>query len=155
MNSEVAASFRITGRDLDPDAVSQVTGVSPSTTWRMGEPVGTASRVVRRENGWVINSGLSSSEDVNAHVHSLLQVLRRSWNEFVEFGKAYDAEFSCVISSFAGDRPPIYFDKETVHQAAELNAELDVDLYVFNENGSEAVVMEVKSTKPKRRKFNL
>jgi len=37
----------------------------------------------------------------------------------------------CIVKSYGGDRPQIFFDKEVIRKLAELNAEIDVDLYVF------------------------
>ncbi len=42
----------------------------------------------------------------------------------------YDAEISCVVYVDVGDSvPAIHFDRDIIQKIAELNAEIDVDLY--------------------------
>ncbi len=42
-----------------------------------------------------------------------------------------DAEVTCVIYSYEGDRPAIFYESEQVRRLAELRAALNVDLYIL------------------------
>jgi hypothetical protein len=132
MRSELSVTFTLRGVDLDPDEVTRQLGLQPTESWRAGEP----SRLVRparfySDNAWRLHSGLPATTDLEEQVKSLLTRLEPVWKAAVALGKGHYAEFSCVVYSYGGDRPAISFDNDVVRQIAELNAALDVDLYVL------------------------
>jgi uncharacterized protein DUF4279 len=135
MYSEVYAEFNLFGLDMDPDQVTALVGISPSKTWRLGDPIGPPPLILRyKNNGWRLKSELPLSLDLEEHVKSVIDQLQPSWAAFVELGTRYSAEISCVVKSYGGDRPPISFNEAVVKRAAELNAAIDIDLYIFDDD---------------------
>lgn len=129
MESVTRAAFTLCGRDLDPDRVTEITGIQPSKTWRTGELINSRATVRYEENGWTLSSSVPG--DLDQEITEVLDHLRPAWSEFVALGSRYYAEISCVVYSYGGDRPPIHFDRGVVGSAAELNAAIDVDLYIL------------------------
>lgn len=134
MYTEVWAAFVLTGFDLDPDQVTALTGITPSKTWRLGEIINPRAIMRYQHYGWRVKSDLSLSADLEEHVRTVLEQLKPAWPVLVELGRRYDVEIACVVRSFGGDRPSMHFDKDSVKRIAELNAALDIDLYVFDDD---------------------
>ena len=65
-------------------------------------------------------------------MRAILERLESGWRSIVELCLRYDAAITCVVKSYGGDRPLISFDKDTIKKIAELNADLDVDLYILS-----------------------
>ena len=133
MRSELSVQFTLRGVDLNPDDVTRLLGLQPTEAWRVGDRI-TAIRVPRffSDSAWRLHSGLPDTTDLEEQVKSLLDRLEPVWDVAVELGKKHYAEFSCVVYSYGGDRPAISFDNEVIKRLAELNATLDVDLYILS-----------------------
>lgn len=144
MRSEVRVYLAFGGFDFDPDEITRLTGITPTKTLRAGDPVSWASslseenrqRIRVKSNRWEVDSGLDSSVDLPTHVKALLQKLEPVWDRFVELGQQYEPVMECIVSSYGGDRPEIFFDKEVIRKLIQLNAEIDVDLYVFRSSSA-------------------
>src|SRR5690348_9121705 len=94
MRSEVWAALTLTGRDLDPNQVTETTGMVPSRIWRRGDPIrGTLRYEI---GGWSVRSPLSVANNLEEHVRALLTAIGRSWPALVSLGRVYDAELECV-----------------------------------------------------------
>ncbi|CCQ70045.1 hypothetical protein CWATWH0402_2107 [Crocosphaera watsonii WH 0402] len=50
-----------------------------------------------------------------------------------EISNNYDLEISCVVYT-DGEVPSIHLDQEIINKSQQINAEIDVDLYVLPEN---------------------
>lgn len=131
METENSASLTLTGLDLDPEQITRRTSISPSKTWRLGEKVDDRSVLRYQHNGWRLTSGLPKQRDLEEHVESVLTQIRSSWSVLTQLGATYDAEMACVVYSYGGDRPPIHLSKGVLRRVSELNADIDIDLYVL------------------------
>ncbi|MDX2230510.1 MAG: DUF4279 domain-containing protein [Leptolyngbyaceae cyanobacterium bins.349] len=141
MASECYASFVLTGLDLNPDEITAKTGVIPTKTWRVGDLISPQATIRYQHNGWRLSSqrkfvDFEDADDLADHVRAVLEQLHVSWQTFVEVGAQFDSEVCCIIYT-GGERPAIHFDRAILNQLSELNAELDVDLYVLPEDSSE------------------
>jgi hypothetical protein len=134
MKSELSASFMLLGQEFDPAQVTAWVGLTPSRTWRIGDLVQPPAILRHKRNGWVLDSTLPASADLEEHVKSVLERLQPSWAVLVELALQYDTVISCVVYSYGGDRPAMHFDKDIVKRAAELNAAIDIDLYIFDDD---------------------
>lgn len=132
MKAEIYANFTLTGLDLDPDKVTAVVGIIPSKTWRIGDLVDERAAVRYKKNGWRLKSDLPATDDFEKHVTSVLERLQSGWWPLVELCSRYSAELDCVVYSYGGGRPAIIFGRDIVKRAAELHAEISVDLLVVD-----------------------
>lgn len=131
MRSDVYAALKITDPELDPDEVTAYLGMAPSKTWRVGDPVIPGAKLREKANGWLLKSGLPLAAPLEEHIRSLMELLQPVWPALVELCNKRHAEIYCVVYSYGGDRPGIFFDRDAVRRAADLNADIDVDLYIL------------------------
>lgn len=132
MTSEISASFALTGVDLNPDEITTKAGITPTRTCKKGDLINPKDILRYKENGWSIQSTLDKSENLEDHIKSVLEQLQENWTFFIETSQKYYAEIACVIY-IKGQTPEIHFDKEILQKFSQLNAEIDVDLYVLPE----------------------
>ncbi len=130
MNAEVYAEFSLTGINLNPEEVTSKIGIQPTKTWLKDELISPKAKIRYQQNGWKLRSHLDTSDDLEEHFRVVLDQLKQGWQPLVEMCSVYDAEF-CGVVYTSGDRPTIHFDKEILKAVLQLNAEIDVDLYVL------------------------
>ncbi|MBE9012942.1 DUF4279 domain-containing protein [Pseudanabaenaceae cyanobacterium LEGE 13415] len=130
MNAEMYAEFSLTGIDLNPEDVTSKVGIQPTKTWLKDELISSKAQIRYQQSGWKLRSYSTTSDDLSEHFHIVLEQLKQGWQPLVELCSIYDAEFCGVIYT-SGDRPAIHFDKEILKAVLQLNAEIDVDLYVL------------------------
>lgn len=133
MSFEITAFFTITGLDFDPQNITKKLEILPTKTWKIGDIIHPKSTLKREYNGWVLESKLSKSNDLEDHIKSVFEQLQPVWNIVQEIGHNYDIEISCVIYT-DGEVPVIHLDKEIVNKSYQINVEIDIDLYVLPNN---------------------
>jgi hypothetical protein len=127
--------YCIEGFAFDPNEITKRTGIEPSNIARAGEPVSWASKIKSgsipkiKFSRWELQSNLDPLTDVEDQMRTLIQRLQAAWPEFIKLGNEYDAIFTCIIWDYSDARPAIYFDKDIVKSAAELNALIQVTVY--------------------------
>ncbi len=130
MTVEIEASLTLTGENLIPDEISALLDKVPTKIWKTGDLISPRSTLRRKQNGWSLSSNVEDIYYLESHVKSIFEKLRSSWESLVNLCHLYDAEISCVVYVDVGDSvPAIHFDQDTIQKVAELNAEIDVDLY--------------------------
>ncbi|MGA9380240.1 MAG: DUF4279 domain-containing protein [Phormidium sp.] len=134
MESEIYAYFALTKFDFEPEEITAKLGIIPDETWRVGDLITPRGTIRKKHNGWRLNSKLEKSAELEDHVKSVLEQLQVGWLPLVELCSQYYAEIAGVIYYWSGSVPAIHFDKHIMQQVAELNAEIDVDLYLLAKN---------------------
>lgn len=138
MSTEVYATFTVTGSNFDPADITAKVGVQPTKTWFQGDLISPTAKIRYQHNGWSLKSSLQGSDELGDHVKALLEQLQMGWQPLTEICADCEAEISCVIYT-AGDRPAIHFDRVILDQLDQLNAAIDVDLYVVPEESLSSV----------------
>jgi hypothetical protein len=133
MKTETSAAFTLTGLELDPDAASARLGIVPTKTWRAGDPIDGRTTLRYRHSGWRLQSALGkSAHHLEDHIETLLAQLQPAWSPLTGLCARYDGEFSCVIRLHPDDQAPaMHFANDVIGRIAELNAEIDIDLYIL------------------------
>jgi hypothetical protein len=131
MRSEIRVCLRLRGFPMPPETLTSEIGLQPTDSWKKGDPCRFA-KTIFKDNGWEVNSGLDTSLDLGTHVKTLLKKLAPLKKNLAKVCAQCRAELVCVIYSYGGDRPTIYFEKEIMKQIVELNVSMYIDLYILN-----------------------
>ena len=132
----VKAEFYLSARDLDPEAVSQITGVQPDRAARRGDERRNykGDLISPHDEGvWMISSAARvQSKDVNVHLNSLLTVLLPSQKVILQIIAEMKAEtyFGVLWTSnylYAGTGPVL--SHEVVRGMSDLGASIGFDIY--------------------------
>ena len=130
----VAASFILSGTDLDPEVVTRAVGVSPDASARRGDArFNAAGRLVapHPESWWKLSTrNRVESKDLNEHLRVLLSFLLPHRTELLELSRNGQAYFDVLWESsylYAGTGPVI--DPAYVQGIAALGAGVGFDIY--------------------------
>jgi hypothetical protein len=129
-NDQRYVSFILRGRDLDPDEITDSTGLTPSRAFRLGDPK-PRTGIPHERGAWILESGLGESDEFHDHLDALLARMRPAWPTFVALGHRYDAELSVGVFMRRAQGPLVEVVPDVVAAIAELNAAIWLDLYAF------------------------
>ena len=130
MSKTTKASFRIFSATLDPDAISEVIGLSPSAQHRKGEPKSKRlPDVFWDENYWSYKSPLSEVSELHEHLNFLAEILEPKQKAIESIRHATTGiDIFCMFSSENG-QGSAEFDPLLLKRLAGLNIEVILDLY--------------------------
>ena len=115
-------SSELTSRELDI-----YVGLQCDYSWGKGD-LRKNTIIKEKNNGWVIESNLDHSDDINDHLNNILERVAGLANKISSLSQRVKILVSCAI--YADDVPSLYFDKDTVKKIAALGADFDIDLYL-------------------------
>ena len=122
---EISARLVVTGFDCDPDHITKLLGIQPDAMWRIGDDLSFQSERKRTDNGWAIESKVSNTVDLDAHVAAILQVIGNAKSHFKNLPQGSTIYLSCGITINQGPGgPSIVFSPQMVAILAELGAEV-------------------------------
>lgn len=131
MHSEIRTAFILSGPNVLADEITATLGTAPTKTWKIGDPFDPRASPLRADGGWQLDSGLPPSAELERQVRELRRLLEPAQTALAGLCARHDAMLSCAIYSYEGDRPAIHLDRDLVRFFAELNASIDIDLYVL------------------------
>ena len=137
-NNEVFCSLCIIGYNFEPDDISKILDLVPSTTRRRGEPwtkpeslYGPGKKVrIAKEDYWEIEAPGTPRSELEDEVNALLEILMPKAKRFANLPADIEVMFSCAVYA-REDTPAMYFTKQQIRQIAELGVSLDIDFYYF------------------------
>ena len=126
---EVFVQLRIISDILNSDDIAFKVNMQCDSSWKVGDF--RANTTMRRtNNGWVIESLVSRSEEIQCHVKSILDRLSPSSRLISSISSEAEVLISCAI--YADEVPSLYFSKDIVQQMSQLGADFDIDLNIVD-----------------------
>jgi len=130
---EISVRLVVTGFACDPDHITKLLGIQPDVVWRIGDDLSFTSDRKRTDNGWGIESKVSNTVDLDAHVAAILRVIGNAKSNFKHLPQGSTISLSCGITVNQGPGgPSMVFSPQMVAILAELGAEISIDLYCLN-----------------------
>ncbi|MGH8467791.1 MAG: DUF4279 domain-containing protein [Gammaproteobacteria bacterium] len=127
---EIKVSLKITDFNCDPNSISEILGLEPTTTWLEGDRVHPKAIIKHKQNGWVLQSPLPKETPFRQQLQTLLDMVTPKKQQLLNLPSGTDIEVSCVVYSEHG-RPDISLEPDMVAAIAEMRAGLDFDLYTL------------------------
>lgn len=131
--NRIQLSLNIINFNCSADDITELVKVQPTETWKVGDPIG-KTLLKRKQNMWLLSSGIIEESSFDEHVKSLLKKIKPNLDNFVKVGLLYPVELSCAVYIYGdnGESTPwIHFDKESLSIFNKVSAEVDFDLYVL------------------------
>ena len=127
---KIVVSFRIMEFTCSHHEITKAFGIQPTMTWSPGDKVRN-TRLVHKENGWSIDINLADAADVHEQVERLLGQVHPFHQDLARLCGDYYAELACIFYLAGNDRPEIHFTPQQLGKLVDLNAHIDVDLYLL------------------------
>lgn len=128
MAQETLVRLKITSATYTPGAITSATGLQCDKSWHAGD-TRKPTTIVEKDNGWILNSGLSEAASLDEHMESLLGMIEPAKEVIRSFSATDSVELSIVI--YAPSPPALNFPYSIINRAAELGASIDIDLYII------------------------
>lgn len=139
MHYELVVEFSIVDFEIHPNDISRLLGVIPQRQFQKGDLIDPKVGIHYKENGWVLSSKLNQNTELDDNLLDLLKIFKSNLSGFIEICNKYDSELSIMLTIYhqknnneeEHNTPALHFDKEIIKLLAELNSEIDIDLYVL------------------------
>lgn len=134
------AYISFSGNDDFPlDVVTERLGVQPTKTWKVGEqvkPNQPENQLLRSYTCWNFEIETKESLDTEDVLRPLLEVFQSKTDTINQLKEELilDVHLELVIQIYEGYTPGLVIYPEFSKFAADINAFLDVDMYVFSFN---------------------
>jgi Domain of unknown function (DUF4279) len=100
MASKVYVRLQILSEVRTPEEISRELGVAYDTSWRIGD-LRAKTTIAEKQHGWVLNSALPITADLQDHVQDLLARLAPIADRVKALTSNAVVEFSCVVYEVA------------------------------------------------------
>jgi len=129
MSTKITVHFTLTGR-FNPDNVSEKLGISPTKTWRLGEPI-QKTLLSYKHDGWCLSSDEVDTLDLDEQFTKIWNIIQPYNSTIVDICDELNlhAEIACAVDVEDDQYPVLHFKRESIKRISELNAEIDIDIY--------------------------
>jgi hypothetical protein len=123
--------LNIFGDQFEPDDISAQIDVKPSRIVFKGTNLG-CNRPIQQQSCWSYETGYTEVYDVNDVMIKLLTIFEKKTDKINELKEEYSLSTSLdiVIRIKNGNVPALYFNHETINFIHDIDASVDVDLYI-------------------------
>lgn len=130
------AYFWITG-DFTASDITQIIGISPSHTFAKGDNIPSRPGKTRDHSNWELHSPLPRNVTfIDSHLKALMELLERKKEIIKNLQTEYETGINCV-GYYTNSNPGFHLNKHLVQQLAELNLDIDFDLYCYCDHEDE------------------
>jgi hypothetical protein len=130
------ATLIIYTNDDDPQLITDTTGLSPSSTQKIGDHFRYKHGVKSKErkhavpfSAWYLDSDLLNTDEVEDHIKRLLEMIRPYKETFIGLTQQYTGTKISVGAYFYNSNPGFWFEPQLMKEICEYEATLDLDLY--------------------------
>jgi hypothetical protein len=129
MSTKIIVHFTLIGR-FNPDEVSEKLGISPTKTWRFGESI-QKTLASYKHDGWRLSTNEVETLDLDKQLKKIWDIIHPFNSKIINICEdlKLDAEIACSVDVEGDQYPALYFERESIKRIAELNAELDIDIF--------------------------
>ncbi len=138
MGPEIFSAFSVVAdAGLDPDEITALTGLTPTRSWHVGDHKVRNGVELRPETtaGWRLQVGPTVSVDLPKQVDTLLSLLEPHAVGLREIAGRTGAEIEISVHVYTANQTPIgTLERSLLERILALGADLDIDLYVVDED---------------------
>lgn len=125
----VKVTLRFVGDNVNPQHITDVTGLKPSSFTVKGAPVEKHPERRHPTNYWGIDSNVPSNEPLTAHLSQLLGLLEAHVGAIYQLkNEGHEPNFFCSLF-YTSDSGYIRLDPEPLQRVAQLGASIDIHVY--------------------------
>jgi hypothetical protein len=118
--------------DCSPDDITELLGIAPTKTWRVGEKIYETGTITRKDNGWQLGPiRKSRSESVESQVTALMGTVGSAAERFSRLPPESAVVLFCAV--YMTSAPAVGFTAEQVAFLSRIGAAIEFDLYCMTE----------------------
>ena len=131
--TSVKVEFTIIGDELIPKNATEKLKITPNQFWQEGEDI-KGRQIKRKDTCWSINTGYEESNDINEQLFKIVGLLQDKKNILKELKSIHNLEyiFAIVVNIENNEKPEMYFNREFIKFANDIDAEFYIDMYIYS-----------------------
>lgn len=134
---EVGITFAIYGEELEPDEISHLLEVTPTSSHRRGDRRGPRSAPYR-QGAWFLSVRCEAPVEPDAALTRLLALLPRDENIWTELAGRYDLQLRLGVHFFGWNKG-FGLGPATLQYLARMHVKLELDLYAYGDDDEKEV----------------
>lgn len=121
------------GDSLSPEKLNELLNISPTSTWKKGDKIVGRNNLFRKESAWSYETDFVQTLYLQEVGEQFINVFDSGIYELKNFieQNQLEAKIYIVIEIFNEEKPALYFNKELLAMINTLNAEIDMDMYMY------------------------
>lgn len=125
-NNWSKVSLRISSGSIEPEQITQMTGLHPSEQYRMGDHIGHNPRYATvKTHTWLLDSGLPDNVTVEEKLQHLIALIEPSWQRLGQ--PAASIGFFCTLTPDP-HQDGFSFDSSLLQKLSRLSADLNITI---------------------------
>jgi hypothetical protein len=131
--TNIMAKLSIYGDNFNPQVITDYLNIQPEEWWLKGDNVaGKATK--RNKSCWRVSTGYQESLDVNNQLSEVIKLFQGKSDKLIELIHSHNLEvfIAIVVNIENNQKPAIYFDRRAIKFVHEIEAQIDIDLYVYS-----------------------
>ncbi|WP_148449870.1 DUF4279 domain-containing protein [Gorillibacterium timonense] len=132
-NTTVMVGFSIYGDEFNPQIITEKLNIQPKKYWLKGDTI-PGKPLIRNKTCWSVNTEYQESLDINDQLSEIIDLIQGKSKEIIELMRIHNLEIiiSIVINIENNQKPAMYLNKQVIEFLHCINAEIDIDLYVYS-----------------------
>jgi len=145
MHQRIRVKFEIQRFSCDPSEITAALDLKPTQTWLKGDD--TMPYLNRKKdhnwkgakyNYWGIESGVSSSEDVETHLHALIKKIHPKLAQIQSLDSTYHKRIWISAHYYTDNNPGLSLESQLLQELAELKIDMDMESWCPNLSDKDA-----------------
>ncbi|MCG8404564.1 MAG: DUF4279 domain-containing protein [Phycisphaerales bacterium] len=128
---KISVTLRVSGDKLDPDSITQITGLSPTKKFKAGDQSaqhGRAASLVKKYGYWGFTV---ESEDVSQLSHVIRDILSRTPADLTDLSKAQDGLVDLFVGMFdIRDQSTCELEADVMRELGSRQWPIVFDMYI-------------------------
>jgi len=132
MRTNIKIEFNICGDYIDVDNVTEMMAIKPIISYLKGDPI-KGKPLVRKDTLWAIETEYEEADDIDDVLPKVLKQIIGKTDVIKKIKELYDVNISFifVINIEDGESPAMYLNIDLIKFAAEIDARIGFDVYVY------------------------
>lgn len=128
--SSIQVSLVIFDLDCDPDKLTEVLGIRPTSIERKGDLTRMGTSKLESSNAWELESSLENESDLDKHVKDLISKVI-DLKDIHRVSKHWGTKIDCVVEFYGDDNNiTLGLSEESIQRLAILKCSIDFDYYL-------------------------
>ncbi|MDC9591400.1 DUF4279 domain-containing protein [Xenorhabdus sp. XENO-10] len=129
----VKVYFLVVGDNIHPEDITRKLSLQPDESWAKGDLIPGRDKC-REYNYWSIGTDYEESLNISDQFNKVLLLLKDKEDILIEMSRngELECQFNVVIAIENNIKPGIHLDNTLLEKIHKLNAEVDIDLYIYS-----------------------